>query len=238
VDAFGLRHDRRWMVVDPEGAHITQRDHPRLALVRPHLDAARLVVEAPGMPPLELPLSPEGGVTRRVTVWADTCEALWLGAEPGQWFSRFLGAPRALVYMPDRTLRPADPDYAPPGTRVSFADAYPMLLISEESLGHLNARLPEPVPMNRFRPNLVIAGGRPHVEDTLDRFRIEGIEFRAVKPCDRCTVTTVDQETGVKGLEPLRTLASYRRTNGQVLFGQNVVHRGTGRLGVGASLMG
>jgi uncharacterized protein YcbX len=113
-----------------------------------------------------------------------------------------------------------------------------MLLISEESLGHLNARLAEPVPMNRFRPNLVIAGGRPHVEDTLDRFQIEGVEFRAVKPCDRCTVTTVDQETGVKGLEPLRTLASYRRTNGQVLFGQNLVHRGAGRLSVGASLMG
>jgi hypothetical protein len=139
--------------------------------------------------------------------------------------------------MPDATVRPADPAYAPTGTRVSFADAFPFLLISEESLSDLNSRLTRPLPMNRFRPNLVIAGGEPYIEDTLERFDIGGIAFRAVKPCGRCVVTTTDQETTERGVEPLRTLATYRKEGGEVVFGQNVVHLGTGRLTVGAPVL-
>lgn len=237
VDPFGLRHDRRWMVVDPAGRHITQRDHPRLALARPQLTETHLVLEAPAMPPLVLPLEPAGAVTHRVSVWNDLCDALWLGPGPAQWISQFLGAPRALVYMTDRTVRSADPEYAPPGTRVSFADAFPFLLISEESLAHLNTKVEQPLPMDRFRPNLVIAGGHPHIEDQLVRFRIESIDFRAVKACGRCVVTTTDQNTATRGLEPLRTLATYRRKDGEVLFGQNVVHGSTGRLTVGSPVL-
>jgi hypothetical protein len=117
--------------------------------------------------------------------------------------------------------------------RVSFADAFPLLLISEESLADLNTRLPTRVPMNRFRPNLVIAGGEPHVEDRLTTFRIGRLEFKCVKPCDRCVVTTTDQATAERGPEPLRTLATYRKVDGKVLFGQNVVQLTTGRLRIG-----
>ncbi len=237
VDTFGLRHDRRWMVVDGRGHLVTQRTHPRLALVRPSVVGDRLVIDALGVDPLELSLHPTGSVHLEATVWDDTCDAIWLGPRPATWFSTVLGSPCELVYMPDETIRPADPAYAPEGSRVSFADGFPFLIISEGSLADLNARLPAPLPMNRFRPNLVIAGGPPYVEDDLGRFEACGIEFRTVKPCGRCVVTTTDQQTAERGVEPLRTLATYRKLDGEVMFGQNVVHRGTGQLRVGASLV-
>ena len=238
VDRFGLRHDRRWMVVDPLGNLVTQRTHPRLAQVRATPQQSTLRVEAPGRQPLELPLTPpRESITVQATVWDDTCDALWLGPGPAQWFSELLGSPCGLVHMPDETVRAADPAYAPAGARVSFADGFPFLLISEESLADLNRRLAEPLPMNRFRPNLVIAGGEPYIEDALDRFEIDGLAFRVVKPCGRCVVTTTDQETTKRGVEPLRTLATYRKQGGEVMFGQNVVHLGTGRLSVGAPLL-
>jgi uncharacterized protein YcbX len=236
LDDFGLRHDRRWMVVDSAGRLVTQRTHPRLALVRPRLLETSLLVEAPDVAPLELPLAPSGSVMVEATIWGDRCDALWLGPGPAHWISAVLRSPCALVYMPDSTVRPADPAYAPAGARVSFADGFPFLLISEESLADLNRRLAEPLPMNRFRPNLVIAGGNPYIEDALDRFEIDGLAFRVVKPCGRCMVTTTDQETTERGVEPLRTLATYRKQGGEVMFGQNVVHLGTGRLTVGAPL--
>ena len=121
---------------------------------------------------------------------------------------------------------------------MSFADAFPFLLLSQESLAALNERLARPVPMNRFRPNLVVAGGAPHVEDTLRRFRIGDLELEVVKPCDRCVLTTTDQSTAERGPEPLRTLAAYRKVGSKVLFGQNVVHYTTGRLTVGEKVLG
>jgi hypothetical protein len=225
------------MVVDPRGQLITQRTYPHLALVRPAIHGDTLRVTAPGMPALELPLDPAPSVTTTVIVWRDACEAVWTGERPAAWFSEALGAPCSLVHMPVDTVRPADPAFAPPGVRVSFADAFPFLLISEESLADLNTRLPAPLPMNRFRPNLVIGGDRPYVEDSLTSFQLGGIEFRAVKPCGRCVVTTTDQETTERGFEPLRTLATYRKVGSEVMFGQNVVHLGTGRLSVGAPLL-
>ena len=234
VDSFGLRHDRRWMVVDTAGRLVTQRTHLRLALARPRFEGDRLQVSGPRLPVLDLPLRPSAAVTMTVSVWSDTCEAVWLGEEPAQWFSRLVGAPVILVYMPESTLRPANPVYAPPGTRVSFADAYPFLLLSEESLADLNRRMPAPLPMNRFRPNLVIRGGEAFVEDGLHQFTIGSLPFRGVKPCDRCDLTTTDQDTAERGVEPLRTLAAFRKWDGKVWFGQNVVHAGTGRLEIGA----
>jgi uncharacterized protein YcbX len=233
VDDFGLRHDRRWMVIDDRGQAITQRELPRLALVRPTLHTDCLLVEAPGMPPLELPLQPAWSVTTTATVWDDVCTAAWLGDHSAEWFSAALGRSCSLVYMPDSTVRPANPAFAPADTRVSFADAFPFLIISEESLADLNARMPVPLPMNRFRPNLVIAGGSPFIEDILEQFTIGGIEFRRAKPCDRCVIPTTDQETGERGKEPLRTLATYRKQGRKVFFGQNLVHSGIGHLKVG-----
>jgi uncharacterized protein YcbX len=237
VDEFGLRYDRRWMVIDDAGRFISQREKPRLALVRPSFYKNLLLVEAPGQPPLELPLHPTCSVITNATVWHDTCEVGWVGDHAAGWFSAALGCSCSLVYMPESTLRPADPGFAPAGTRVSFADGFPFLLISEESLADLNSRMSRPLPMNRFRPNLVIAGAEPFVEDRLQTFRIGNIGFSVIKPCDRCAITTTDQATGQRGKEPLRTLATYRRHNGEVFFGQNVVHHGTGRLRVGDSLV-
>jgi uncharacterized protein YcbX len=176
-------------------------------------------------------------VTVQATVWDDTCEALWLGPGPARWLTQVLGSPCELVYMPESTVRPANPAYAPAGVRVSFADAFPFLVISEASLADLNSRMDRPLPMNRFRPNLVIGGGEPYLEDAIGAFNIEGITLRMVKPCDRCVVTTTDQETTERGVEPLRTLATYRKVGGLVMFGQNAVHAGTGSLTVGAPLL-
>jgi uncharacterized protein YcbX len=237
VDTFGLRQDRRWMVVDARGALVTQRTHPRLALVRPTIHEAGLTLQAPCVSPLELALEPRGSVTVQATVWDDTCEALWLGPSPARWLTEVLGSPCELVYMPESTVRPADPAYAPDGVRVSFADAFPFLVISEASLADLNSRMGRPLPMNRFRPNLVVGGGDPYLEDAIGAFTVEGITFRMVKPCDRCAVTTTDQETTERGVEPLRTLATYRKVGGLVMFGQNAVHAGTGALTVGAPLL-
>jgi hypothetical protein len=233
IDNFGLRYDRRWMVVDGAGEFISQRSHPRMALIVPSLADGTLRVGAPGMQPLELRVDPPPAVTTRVTVWDDSCGATWLGEAPARWFSEFLGCAASLVYMPDTTVRPANPVYAPDGTRVSFADAYPFLLVSEASLADLNSRLSAPLPMNRFRPNLVVAGCEPYEEDRWTAIDIGGIPFRVVKPCDRCVVTTTDQMTGNRGKEPLRTLATYRNIDGRVMFGQNLVHLGRGRLRVG-----
>ena len=233
VDDFGLRHDRRWMVVDQEGEAVTQREAPRLARTRTAVTDDRLRVSAPGRAPLDLPLEPSAGVTTMATIWGDACVSHWMGERAARWFSELLGFPCSLVYMPAETRRPADPAYASPDVRVSYADGFPFLLLSEESLADLNTRLPDAVPMNRFRPNLVIRGGAPYAEDDLRQFRLGELELEVVKPCDRCVLTTTDQETGFRGPEPLRTLARYRKAGGKVLFGQNVVHRSTGRLSVG-----
>jgi uncharacterized protein YcbX len=237
VDEFGLRYDRRWMVVDQWGEFLSQRSHPRLALVRPSIVDGSLRIDAPGMRSLELPLEPSASDSADVTVWKDTCRAAWLGERPAAWFSEFLGSPCGLVYMTGETVRPADPTYAPGGTRVSFADAFPFLLISEESLADLNRRLADPLPMNRFRPNLVVAGVTPYQEDLWQRIEINGIGIRVVKPCARCVVTTTDQMTAKQGKEPLRTLATYRKVDGKVMFGQNAVHERTGWLRVGDAVV-
>jgi uncharacterized protein YcbX len=233
VDQFGLRYDRRWMVVDQAGQFLSQRSHLRLALVVPSIRGGSLEIAAPGMPTLETPLYPSPTVATRVTVWDDSCGATWLGEKAARWFSEYLDSACSLVYMAPDVVRPADPVFAPAGARVSFADGFPFLLLSEESLADLNRRLPEPLPMNRFRPNLVVAGGQPYDEDTWGRIEIGGIRLRVVKPCGRCVVTTTDQLTGERGREPLRTLATYRKRDGEVMFGQNVVHEGPGRLRVG-----
>jgi uncharacterized protein len=237
VDEFGLRYDRRWMVVNESGVFLSQRSHPRLAFVAPSIGDGELRVDAPGMPTLRTPLHPGETVATSVTVWDDTCPASWVGARAAEWFSDFLGYACALVHMADQVVRPADPAFAPADVRVSFADGFPFLMISEESLADLNRRLTDPLPMNRFRPNLVVAGVEPYAEDGWQRIEIGGVRLRVVKPCDRCLVTTTDQATGERGKEPLRTLATYRKVGGLVMFGQNVVHENTGHLRIGDAVL-
>jgi uncharacterized protein len=168
-----------------------------------------------------------------VRVWNDQCAAADAGDGAARWLSAALGRPVRLVWMPDGADRRTDPDYDPLGARVSFADGYPALLAGEASLAALNARLAVPLPMERFRPNVVVTGEAAFGEDTWRRFHIGAVPFDAVKPCARCAVTTIDQDTAERGPEPLRTLATFRRGPSGVLFGMNVVHRGGGVLRVG-----
>jgi uncharacterized protein len=241
VERRGLRHDRRWMLVDGRGVFISQRAHPELALVRPELvddDTLRFGTTREGAGRVELPIDGDGPPLE-VEIWGDRVPAWTPSPEADAWFSSILETECRLVVMPEASRRPTDPAYAE-GFEVSFADGYPFLMISENSLRELNRRLEHPVPMNRFRPNLVVEAetpAEPHAEDCWPPFRIGELEFRGVKPCARCTVTTVDQGTGIRGLEPLRTLADYRAPEGKVLFGQNLVHRGEGTLRVGDALV-
>ncbi len=237
AERCGFSHDRRWMVVDAKNKTLTQREHPRLALIQVQLDAGGgLVLRAEQMPALTLPLPATDATRREVVIWDDRVMAVHLSQRADLWLSRFLDSECHLVYLPDDVKRPLKPEYAHPGDHVSFADGFPYLLISTESLDDLNARLSEPVPMNRFRPNLVVTGGGPFAEDDWRRIRIANVVFRVVKPCSRCSVVTVDQKSGQQGEEPLRSLGSYRLRDGEVCFGMNLVAMNPGRLRVGEEL--
>lgn len=236
IDARGPVGDRRLMVVDADGVFMTQRSHPRMALIRTQLSSSHLTLDAPGMSMLSVSLVPENPRRVATQVWRSQVNAVSLGTRAQTWLSEFLGTDAALVGMDEQSARTASTDYAPPDTHVSFADAYPILLVSEASLEHLNAKLSTPLPMNRFRPNLVVSGTAPHEEDTWVSIRIGDVQLDVVKPCDRCTVTTVDQLTGLSGKEPLKTLASYRRRDNKIYFGQNLVHRSLGLLRIGAEV--
>jgi len=233
VGATGFELDRRWMVVGEDGRFLSQREQSRMALVRVRVGGARLLLEAPGLNGLEVALEREPGPTVRVEVWKDESAALDEGRAAADWFSAHLGVSARLVRLADDDARPLGTTSAQPGDRVSFADAYPFLLLSESSLDGLNRRLSLPVPMNRFRPNIVVTGCGAHAEDGWRHVRIGEVDFRVAKPCARCVITTTNQETGERGREPLHTLATYRRQHGEVVFGQNLVHGGRGTVRVG-----
>jgi uncharacterized protein YcbX len=224
VDGRGLRHDRRWMLVDETGCSMSQRRFPRMALIRVRIEPDGLVVDAPGMPSLEVPLQPPAGRLMLTRVWDDLVESLTVGPDADRWFSGFLDVGCRLVYLPDESVRPVDPTYGGSRDQVGLADGFPFMLISEASLADLNARLEEPVPMDRFRPNLVVRGCKPFAEDNWRLVRIGSITFRVVKPCEWCAITTVNQRTAATSKEPLRTLARFRRSGKKVLFGQNLIH--------------
>lgn len=238
----GLEHDRDWMLVDPEGRFLTQRTLPRLALVTPELAGGELIVRAPGATPLHTPIDPaelRQASRRRVTVWLSQLPALDAGDAAASWFSSFLGTPARLVRFDPEAERIASRDWtgeivAP----VRFADGFPLLVIGEASLEALNARLVakgvDAIPMNRFRPNLVLSGTDAYEEDYFESLRTRGpgggAELRFVKPCTRCPMPTIDQLTGAPDSrwpnEPTDTLLAYRgnsRVNGAVTFGENAV---------------
>jgi uncharacterized protein len=232
VVARGFAADRRWMVVDANGKFVTQRELPQLALVSTALEGDELRLTAPGCSELVLPLAHEAGEPHEVEIWDARCGAI--GHELGSaWFSDYLGAPHELVYMPEQERRQVNPARSTPGDIVSFADAYPFLVISEASLSDLNARLERPLTMASFRPNIVISGSEPFAEDGYARVRIGEISFRGPKRCERCVITTVDPITAERGREPLRTLAKYRSSEQKIWFGMNLIHDNLGWLRVG-----
>ena len=230
----GIAHDREFMLVEPaSGLFFTQRELPRMALIEPAREHCALRLRAPGMPDLTAPVL-AAGQTREVLIWRDRCTAVDQGDEAAAWLSQFLRRPCRLVRMAEDHVRRVDPTYAvSEEDQVGFADGYPFLVISEESLADLNARLARPLPMNRFRPNIVVRGGTAYEEDRWRRVRIGGIEFHLVKACARCAITTTDQATAEVGREPLATLATYRRSERGVLFGQNAIHAATGSIRIG-----
>jgi uncharacterized protein YcbX len=230
VERRGLRNDRRFMLVDATGRFVTQREAPSLALVDTALEGAALRVAAPGRPSVVVPATPDEGELDgplRVTVWSSEVEAREVRAL-SELLTAHLGREIRCVYMPDSTARPVSPRHARPGDVVSFADGYPLLVASESSRADLEARAGVPLPMVRFRPNLAVTGAPAWDEDRWTRLRVGALVLRVTKPCGRCVVTTLDPETGAPspgdaGKEPLRTLASFRRSEGEVMFGLNLV---------------
>ncbi len=240
VGRMGLRYDRQWVFVDEHGMFVAQRESRGLGipvrtmcLIATAIAGGTLTLTAPDMPPLRVPADGVDGPDVPVRVWDSHTSGVDQGADAGAWATEVLSRERPgryrLVRMPDRTHRRSKIGDG----EVAYGDAYPFLVISEESLADLNARMPAPLPMNRFRPNIVIRGGAPYVEDTLDRFRIGNVEFTGTTLCIRCPIPTTDQRTAERGKEPLKTLATYRKQPDGVVFGRNFNHAGTGSVRVG-----
>ena len=250
VEPWGLAGDRRWLLVDQDGRFVSQREEPSLArvVVRYGQDTItngqgtttngprRISVSAAGCPGRQVtaPGQPE---LLKVTVWGSAVLAAAAGPEGDAWFSAYLGRPVRLVYLDDPTRRAVDPQFGRPGDVVSFADGFPLLLTSTASLDELGRWLTEagepPVPMTRFRPNAVVTGAPPWAEDRWRRIRIGAVEFRVVKPCGRCVVTTTDQTTGEVTKQPLKMLGRRRRLGQQLVFGQNMIPEGPGVIQAG-----
>lgn len=232
LDDLGPALDRRWMVLDGAGTFQTQRWRPKMALIAARLTAdGKVRLTAPGMPDVVVPQG--GGSRRDVVVWKDACVAEACGPEPDQWLSTFLGGPCRIVFFPPQCLRPIRLRSTESLGRVGFADAYPFLLLSQASLDDLNSRLANPLPVDRFRPNIVVSGTAAYAEDDWDAVTIGSVRFVKTKRCVRCVLTTIDQRTAEAGKEPLRTLATYRRTPDGVVFGINAAHTARGTLAVG-----
>lgn len=237
----GLQYDREWMVVSPDGRFITQREEPRLALVGTALQEDHLELSAPGLPPLAVPLQRSvRGASVEVTVWHDRVLGFDEGQAAASWLGEHLRRDVRLVRFDDARARPTDPAWSHglAGTS-AFADGYPVLVLSRASLDDLNSRLPSPLPVDRFRPNVCLGGCAPYAEDAIGALASQHMRLRIVKPCTRCVITTTEQSTGVaQGDEPLRTLKTYRwdRALHGVTFGQNAIVERPGRLDVGTVL--
>ncbi|MGP4004090.1 MOSC domain-containing protein [Streptomyces sp. 8N706] len=241
VEPWGLAGDRRWLLVDGDDRFITQRTHPRLALAAAQpLPGGGIRVTAPDLDPLTVEV-PEPSSTTTVEIWRDKVEAVPGGAAASEWFSSHLGTGVSLVHLDDPAhRRPVNPAYARPGETVSFADGYPLLLTTTASLDALNSLIAQgdhadegPLPMNRFRPNVVVDGFAPWAEDDWSGLVIGEVTFRVAKPSGRCVITTTDQRTAERGKEPLRTLARHRRCGDTLVFGLNLIPEGTGTLRTG-----
>ena len=233
LDSFGLKGDRRWMLVDGDGMMVTQRECPRMCLIQVEelFDplAPGLLVDAPGFPPLNIQ-QPKGRQNIAVQVWQDRQQA-WLVEDPKvhQWFSDFLSKSVRLVWWPEFEQRQVDLNYARTGDQVAFADGFPFLLISQASLDDLNSRLSDSVSMTRFRPNLVISGSDMLAEEQYCLLTLGRWSFELVKPCARCSIPSIDPQTGQRQSEPTRTLASYRKQKGEIFFGQNLIYSAPSR---------
>ncbi len=219
----GLQHDRRWMLVDEYNVFITQRIYPLMALFRlePLAEGFKISFRNDA---IELPNNHSTlPIEIHAKIWDDEVTTFEVSDLYSRWFSEKLGLKCKLVYFPEQNRRAVDVNFQIKKENVSLSDGYPLLMIGQASLDDLNSRLEFPVPMNRFRPNLVFTGGQPYEEDSWKLLTIGNNKFVGVKPCSRCVLTTVDQNTGEKGKEPLATLAKYRQRENKIYFGQNLL---------------
>ena len=236
MQPWGLRDDRRWLVIDDSGRFVSQRTCPVMATVEACATEDGVTLSAPGVRPLHVAFPPQDAPLAMVSIWRDQVMARLADGTSRAWLGGVLGRSCRLVHMHDPVARPTDPAYAPAGSTVSFADAFPVLATSSSSLEDLNGRLATPVGMDRFRTNLVLEGFPAWAEDGWELLRIGPVRFRAVKPCGRCIVTTIDQRTGLRPdrVEPLAALARFRgRASGTIVFGQNLVPDAMGTVSVG-----
>ena len=227
----GFEWDRQWMVIDGKGTFLSQRTHPQLARIVPEVTPHALVLSAPELPPLQLPLSTDGERIA-VRVHRDACVGLDQGLAAHEWVSRALGEAVRLVRVPPNTERRANPAFA--GTvpaPMGFADGYPVLVCNQASLDDLNERMPQAIPMERFRPNLVLDGLPAWAEDRIDSIQVGDLTLRLVKPCTRCTIPSIDQQTGLPSTDPGPVLKTFRFNKALlgISFGENaVIASGTG----------
>jgi uncharacterized protein len=229
--ATGFEWDRHWMIVRADGTFLTQRTHPYLTLILTQLTNEGLVLTAEGLEPLMLPFTPQGPQLR-VRIWKDTCTGLDQGDEAASWVSKVAGEPVRIVRTAATPDRRASPDFAgPQPSPIAFPDGYPILICNRASLDDLNRRLPEALPMERFRPSLVLEGLPPFAEDRIASIEIGPVRLTLVKPCTRCIIPSIDQRTGVRGFDPLPVLRTFRfdRELLGVTFGENaIITRGVG----------
>lgn len=231
----GFKHDRRWMLVDEQNMFLTQRTHPQMVLLHVAESVNGFTVSKYNDADLsiDIPFFTESKKMIAVTVWDDVCNAIEVSDAHNDWFSEMLNTKCKLVYMPDDTRRMVDKRYAAHDEITSFSDGYPILMIGQTSLDNLNEKLKDPLPITRFRPNIVFTGGHAHIEDELAAFEINALHFLGVKPCSRCVMTTINQQTAAAGKEPLKTLAGYRMKNNKIYFGQNVLQQQNGIINTG-----
>lgn len=234
AEARGLKYDRRFLLVDENAMFMTQRDFPQLALLKLSFSESGFeVLNTKDNSRLIIPFESYSTENISVTIWDDICKAVKVGKDFDNWFSNAINKKCSLVYMPDDEKRIVEKKYINNQHIVSFADAYPFLIIGQSSLDDLNMRLDNPLPINRFRTNFVFTGGNPFEEDNWSDFKIGDVNFKAVKSCARCVITTTNQDTSERSIEPLKTLSSYRKIDNKVMFGMNVVCFNNGYVSVG-----
>jgi uncharacterized protein YcbX len=227
----GLEYDRRWMLIDSDNRFMTQRICPKMALMKMSMAEDGFIMRF-GDEERLLGLTHSHEPIQSI-VWDDPVIVYEVDSVLSDWISECLNFKCRLVFFPEKEIRNVEPDFATGGEQVSLADAYPLLVVGETTLEDLNDKLASPVPMDRFRPNITFSGGRPFQEDEWGEFNIGDSSFKGVKPCGRCIMTTINQETADKGREPLHTLATYRTQKGKVRFGQNLLVLKTGEIKIG-----
>lgn len=234
VTERGFHLDRRWMLVNKKGVFMTQRKYPVMSLLKVKPDHKGLTIFHKDEPANTLFVPYDIALTEsvKVKVWSDRCYARELSLEANQWFSEVLGTECKLVYMHDDSKRMVDTRYSPIKNNVSFADGFQFLLTNDKSMDDLNERMGKEFSIKRFRPNIVVNGTEPYEEDSWKKIRIGDVVFHVVKPCSRCSIPTIDPETGQMSKEPLKTLSTYRKRNFKIMFGQNMVPENIGEINV------